>query len=456
MHNKLLTLFESIRTSFWFIPSALVLIATIVAKLLIAFDSYQQEPTELSELLPFLSQVYQASPESIRSILTLIAGSMMTVTSIAFSITVVALSLASSQFGPRLIRHFMADKGTQSVLGVFVAIFIYCVLVLQATKDHEGFVFVPGMSAYFAVFLAFVGVGVLIYFIHHVAQAIQADNVVNDVYCRLLNNVEQWFPDDENDSEDSEQTKSADAHTIDLPLAQCYKHNKTVLACGDGYIQALNTKRLVTIAQNKQVAIEINCMAGDFVTPSSSLLDIYYDEDAALECLDDMRSCFMLGAKRTPIQDPEFAIHQLVEIAVRALSPGINDPYTAITCVDKLSAFLCILAERPFPSSKHLDSDGTLRVKTKLIEFSSLGEAAFNQIRQYGKDSIAVTIRLIDSLNRISSTCHTAEQIQFVSRQNEMIEESMSQLFISTYDRHDITSRLNEVKSSISKCNIEY
>jgi uncharacterized membrane protein len=436
----------------------MVLIATVMAKLLLAFDYYHQQPTELSQLLPFLSQIYQGSPESIRSVLTVIASSMMTVTSIAFSITVVALSLASSQFGPRLIRNFMADKGTQSVLGVFVSIFIYCVLVLQATKEHQEQAFVPGLSAYFAVVLAFVGVGVLIYFTHHVAQAIQADNVVNDVYCRLLSNVKQWFPDEESDSKapSTQQQAESDAVNIALPLAQQYEQVKTVCAVGEGYIQALDTDKLLTLAKHKQVAIDINCMAGDFIAPNSTLFTIYYDKNELQQCVEEMRSCFMLGSKRTPIQDSEFAIHQLVEIAVRALSPGINDPYTAITCVDKLSAFLCTLAQRTLPSAQHFDSDGVLRILTKTIEFASLGEAAFNQIRQYGKDSIAVTVRLLDSLYRIACCCRTAEQIQFVARQTEMIEESTSQIFIATYDLHDITTRIHKIKAKLSQRNLEH
>ena len=450
MHNRLLKYIDVIRTSFWFIPSSLVLLAIVLAKVLLAFDAYQQQNHSFADFIAFL---YHTSPESTRSILTVIASSMMTVTSIAFSITVVALSLASSQFGPRLIRNFMGHKGTQVVLGVFAAIFIYCLLVLQATKSGSGPIFIPGLSVYFAVFLAIIGVAVLIYFIHHVAQAIQADNVVDDVYRQLTNNAQQWF--DNSRSNKPEGKPSALADKVEklpqLSLAQQFTFHKTCHTSDAGYLQAVNIKRLVTLAQENGVAINIDVKPGDFLMPESVLFTLYYDHDDALPCEAQLRACFLFGAKRTPIQDPEFAIHQLVEIAIRALSPGINDPYTAITCVDKLGAFLCSVSQREFPTNNHVDSDMALRVVSKSVTFNDLAEAAFNQVRQYGVSSIAVTIRLVESLHGLSMCCHSHEQIQFVARQTEMIEESLTTMTLFTYDAYDINTRLSQVRSHLTK-----
>jgi uncharacterized membrane protein len=450
LHNKLLKYIDVIRTSFWFIPLSLVLLAIVLAKLLLAFDAYQQQHQRFAEFIAFL---YQTSPESTRSILTVIASSMMTVTSIAFSITVVALSLASSQFGPRLIRNFMGHKGTQVVLGVFAAIFIYCLLVLQATKSGSESIFIPGLSVYFAVFLAIVGVAVLIYFIHHVAQAIQADNVVDDVYRQLTTNAEQWFDNARTNNPDGKPSVLEDRieKPSQLSLAQQFTLHKTCHATEDGYLQAVNIKRLVNIAQENGVAMNIDIKAGDFLMPNSVLFTLYYDHDDALPCEAQLRACFLFGVKRTPIQDPEFAIHQLVEIAIRALSPGINDPYTAITCIDKLGAFLCSVSQREFPTNEHIDSEQVLRVVSKSVKFNDLAEAAFNQVRQYGVSSIAVTIRLVESLYGLSMRCHTHEQIQFVARQTEMIEESLKTTTLFTYDAYDISSRLSQVKSHLTK-----
>lgn len=440
MNNKLLTWLDTIRTSLWFIPSTMVLCALILAKLFLAFDQFQQKDS--FEMIAFL---YQTSPESIRSILTTIATSMMTVTSIAFSITVVSLTLASSQFGPRLIRNFMSDKGTQTVLGAFVSIYIYCILILQATKSAEQLHFIPGAAAYFAVILAFVGVAILIYFIHHVASSIQADNVIDSVYCQLQQNITRLFPT-ENESSASASKEHNEHKNLGKNSAQKFE----ITSNKDGYLQTIDIEKLTALAEKHQLLIETVRVAGDFVVINTPLILVYSD-DTSLPCDQaELLKAFTLGSKRTPIQDPEFAIHQLVEIAVRALSPGINDPYTAITCVDKLSAILCRLTQSPFPVSHHYDQEDTLRVITKPFSFNDLADSAFNQIRQYSIGSIAVSIRLIESLDNILSVCCSEEQRQFISNQLTMLEESHKGMSLFGQDKQDIESRLNKVRSELN------
>jgi uncharacterized membrane protein len=441
MNTKILGAFESIRTSFWFIPSTLVALATLLAKLLLAYDRHYQKLTPES-----LQFIYHTSPESIRSLLTTIAGSMITVTSIAFSITVVALSLASSQFGPRLIRNFMSDKGTQIVLGVFVAIFIYCLLVLQATTSLDNYRFTPGLATYFGVLLAFVGVGVLIYFIHHVAQAIQADNVVDKVYCQLQQDIERLFPEQKTGQEQDKknQTQSAD-----------YNIRQTVSSHKDGYIQAIDIKGLLALAKEYSVSIEILAKAGDALVKNAPLIILKYNHVEKRPGDDDLLKCFLLGSKRTPIQDPEFAIRQLVEIAVRALSPGINDPYTAITCTDKLCAMLCGLTQRTLPSREHKDEDGHVRVVTLPFVFSQLANAAFNQIRQYADGSVAVTIRLLESLQLIAEQAVNQDQLLFIQQQRDMIAQACERKQLGHQDQQDIEQRLQKISTNLQKISNE-
>ena len=440
LNNRLLTLLESIRTSFWFIPSTMVCCAALLAHAFLAFDHYG-DGSDL-EALAFL---YQTSAESARSILSTIATSMMTVTSIAFSITVVALTLASSQFGPRLIRNFMSDKGTQFTLGAFVSIYIYCILVLQATQSTDSQSFIPGASVFFAVALAFFGVAILIYFIHHVAQAIQADNVVDRVYCELQNNINRLFPDDDEPS-------AGKAHTLE---ADDFSVQKQILAPQDGYLQALDADGLCKFARQNDVKIVVLRMAGDFVIKHSPIMYVHYKSGQSnnhelpfeiSECL----SFITIGAKRTPIQDPEFAIHQLVEVAVRALSPGINDPYTAMTCVDKLSAILCQLTHRPFPPHLHYDDKHCVRLETKQITFDCLAESAFNQIRQYGQSSVAVTIRLIESLANIARASQDQAQRDFVDKQITMLAQTNNQLALPRYDKEAIEQGIEQVKGCLA------
>lgn len=436
MNSKLQTILESIRTSVWLIPSVMVCCTTLLALLLLMVDKANQASNTV-----FLQFFYQVSAESSRAILTTIATSMITITSIAFSITVVALTLASSQFGPRLIRNFMSDKGTQLVLGVFVAIFIYCLLVLQATKSFGQTDFVPGLSVYFALTLAFIGVGVLIYFIHHVAHSIQADNVVEQVYCELQNNIARLFPDDS--SNDKKQQPVAH-------LDSMFKHHCDIKAKADGYVQTVDLDTLLKLGVEYNLGFEVLVAAGDFVVNEAEIIKVFHHSDSHLPDSDNMQATVVLGSKRTPIQDPEFAIHQLVEIAVRALSPGINDPYTAISCVDKLNAMLCKLTRLQFPDVAEYDDDGILRIKVRPFTFAGLGDAAFNQIRQYAKDSIAVTIRLVDSLECVARHSQSPVHRDFVSGQLQAIEQIVGQSSISDRDRHDITKRIKNLQSTLS------
>ena len=437
INTRILTIWESLRTSFWFIPSIMVCVLVGLAKLLLMLDNYfYQNPLESLQFL------YKTSPESARALLTTIASSMITVTSIAFSITVVALTLASSQFGPRLIRNFMMDKGTQAVLGVFVSTYLYCLLVIQATKSLTEHAFVPGMSVYVAVILAFLSVAVLIFFIHHVARSIQADYVIDSVYCELRISIDRLFPN---------AVKGSEMTVIQTPQYQkTYLNRQEIMARSSGYVQALEVKHLVSLAQKHDMVIEVLHMPGDFVIQNTPVLVVFCQSTELPLAEQKLLQMIIQGSQRTPVQDPEFAIHQLVEIAVRALSPGINDPYSAITCVDKLSAILCELSERPFPQSSKFDDTGAIRVTTNAIKYSGLAEAAFNQIRQYSKDSIAVTIRLLESLDNLALASINEEQREFVCLQLQMIEEVQGGQSLPKGDQSDIAQRIKKIKESLS------
>lgn len=439
MDTRILRIWETIRTSFWFLPSLMVLSAIVMSQVLLYVDRYNVELDN-----QFLTFFYQTSPESARALLTTIAGSMMTVTSIAFSITVVALSLASSQFGPRLIRNFMMDTGTKCVLGNFVATFIYCLMVIQATKSYGDTAFVPGISVYFALLLAVIGAGVLIYFIHHVASAIQADNVIDDVYRDLQRNIQRLFPQQRESSSNQMNGQGTD-------FALRYLHQIPLVAKNSGYVQTTDFAALIAKATECDMALDVHHMPGDFVCKNTKLLTVYYQGDS-LPCKHHKLTALIIqGSRRTPVQDAEFAVHQLVEIAVRALSPGINDPYSAMTCVDKLSAILCELADKPFPVSHRWDEEGVLRLICKPISYTGLGEAAFNQIRQYGHTSIAVTIRLLEGLLAILNASNSTEQRDFVRCQALMIEQVQREASLAGKDWQDINGRLKAIKGRLDK-----
>lgn len=437
LRAQLVTTIETIRTSFWFVPLLMVLLSTLLAVVLSFIDKVYP-----LNGLSWFEFAYQVDPETIKSLLNTIAGSMITVTSIAFSITIVTLTLASSQFGPRLIRNFMADTGTKIVLGTFISNFSYCIVLVYVMSLEAYSGKILGTAIIWCLISTFASVCVLIFFIHHVASAIQADSVIDDVSRDLVESVDRLLPND------ASVKSMLDIKSIDV---EAFSHKAELNAGKPGYIQYVDLNAIESIAQKYDVIVQVHVNPGDFVAGGTLLVKIFALRSFDENITSSIKSLFKIGSKRTPVQDPEYAIHQLVEIAVRALSPGINDPYTAMTCVDKLSSTMCVLTSREFPGGTRLDEHGILRVYYKARTFTDLGKASFDQIRQYAVDSIAVTIRLIESLNRIAQLVQNDEQCRFVTDQIEMLEQTQKKQEIGESDWQDIQSRINDARELLAK-----
>ncbi|MDU0352977.1 DUF2254 domain-containing protein [Paraglaciecola aquimarina] len=432
--TKLAPLMESARASFWFVPSQMILLTVLLTLGTVYFDAVYIPKHQLSWPLLFGADV-----DAMRSLLGTIAASMITVTSIAFSITIVALTLASSQFGPRLLRNFMMDRGTQIVLGAFISNFLFCILVFCAISFQKPYDFTPSLSVATAIFMTFVSVAILIYFIHHVAKSIQADVVIDQVYRELQTNINNLFPS-------HQQPSNPDVQAFCETAEQAHEFQHKVLSNSDGYVQTLDIEQLVCLATQHGWLIKCFYSPGDFIVKGTVVAHINANASIPAELADKVLQQMSLGAYRTPVQDPEFAIHQLVEIALRALSPGINDPYTAITCVDKLSAVLCELTNKTFPAKVHFDDQGIFRLESKQLSFTSIAEAAFDQIRQQAKLNLAVSIRLLESLHRLSGCAQTESQCEFVLQQTQMIEQQQNTHDLAKGDLQEINSRVSKIK----------
>lgn len=433
---KYAPIIEKARTSFWFVPSVMVFSSIILAVASVYFDAFYLNNSELD-----IPLIYGIDVDAIRSLLGTIAGAMITVTSIAFSITIVALTLASSQFGPRLLRNFMMDPGTQVVLGAFISNFLYCILVFCAISFEAPYTFKPCLTVVIAVIMTCISVGVLIYFIHHVAKSIQADVVIDDVYQELQNAIQNLFP-----TNSKQQTSTDNRAFIATDISQRHTQLKVVAKCS-GYVQTIDQNALVTLATKNNVLIECCFRPGDFIVKDAVIAVVHSNMAVPDTLINDTADKLILGACRTPVQDPEFAIHQLVEIALRALSPGINDPYTAITCIDKLNAVLCGLTKRNFPSPEHFDQAGMLRLSCKVLTFRDIACAAFEQIRQQANRDVAVTIRLLDSLHNLVVEAQNDEHKHFVFNQTKMIEEQQNKLSLAEDDLKTINKRVASIYS---------
>ncbi|WP_158972468.1 DUF2254 domain-containing protein [Paraglaciecola sp. L3A3] len=434
--TKLAPIIESARASFWFVPSIMILLTVLLTITTVYFDAVFIAEHQLSWPL-----IYGADVAAMRSLLGTIAAAMITVTSIAFSITIVALTLASSQFGPRLLRNFMKDRGTQIVLGSFISNFLFCILIFCAISFEKPYYFKPGLSVATAILMTFISVGILIYFIHHVAKAIQADVVIDQVYRELQDNIKSLFPSVKTESE---VTTSSDV------LATA-KHQMNILANEDGYVQTLDIEQLVCLANEHEGRIKCFYSPGNFVVKGTVIAQVHTEKQPPSTLDEQILKQISLGAYRTPVQDPEFAIHQLVEIALRALSPGINDPYTAITCVDKLSAVLCDLTTKTFPQKVRFDEDGIIRVISKELTFTNIAKAAFEQIRQQANHNIAVTIRVLEALARLACCVQNQQQTEFVLNQTDIIEQQQNKLSIAKDDLAEINARVALIRQTVAE-----
>lgn len=380
---------ERLRGSYWFVPTLLAIGAIALSALTLHIDA-SIEP----EWARHSAWVWGGGPEGARSVLATIASSTITVAGVVFSITIVTLTLASSQFGPRLLRNFMTDRGTQLVLGVFVSAFLYCLLVLRAIRGTEQVTVVPFVSVTSGVAFAVASVGFLIYFVHHISTSIIAENVIARVSDDLRANIDRLYPAGDASSSNAVDSLEMPAFP-DADVAQ-------ITSAASGFIQAIAYDNLVELARQRGLTIRLLRRPGEFVAEGALLVEAAPRANRGADLRAAILAHVYLGRDRTPSQDVEYSIDQLVEVAVRALSPGVNDPFTALTCVEWLGASLIRIAQRPLPSPVRTDAEGALRLVLRTTTFEGLAGAALNQVRRHGASSVAVTVRVLEVLTRIA------------------------------------------------------
>ncbi|MCY7319235.1 MAG: DUF2254 domain-containing protein [Ramlibacter sp.] len=412
MKALLLKYWDRLRSSFWFVPAVMASLAVALAMGAVELDKSNTEGW-----LQRLGWIYSGGAEGASLLLGTAAGSMIAIAGTVFSMTLVALSLASSQLGPRLLRNFMRDTANQVVLGTFGATFVYCLLVLRTIRRADEVAFVPHLSVSIGVLLAIVSIGVLIYFIHHVSVSIQADEVVARVGRELVDGIDRLFPGQL--GKPGSESSKAPSHA-DLPAAFA-REARPVGALADGYLQRIDTEALMALASQEDLLLRLERRPGHYLVKGRAMVMVWPGDRVTETLVDKMNAAFVLGNQRTAAQDVEFSVHQLVEIAVRALSPGINDPFTAIACVDRLGSGLCRLARRGMPSALRFDRQGQLRLVAPGPSFAGIADAAFNQIRQSARSNPAVAIRMLDVIAQVAGHVQNAPDAACLQRHAGMI-----------------------------------
>lgn len=364
---------------------------------------------------------------------------MIGVAGTVFSITLVALTLASSQLGSRLVKNFMYDKLNQVVLGSYVKSFVYCLLILSSLVENESFQFVPAISVIVALLSAIAGIILLIIFIHHVSMSIQSDKVISDISAAMSKSIQKLFPEEIGHKEEKP------APDIDS-LRQKYALKMEVRSKKSGYLQSIDGQGLMSIAQENDCIIILHHRPGDFLIQELLLCEILCNEECDKEVYEKVGGNFIIGKVRTPLQDAEFSLHQMVEIAAGALSPGVNAPYTAIACIDNLTSVMCYLTGVKFPSPYRYDKQDKLRIIAPNKTFSGMLNAAFNQIRQYGERSPSVMIRLMEAMTTINTFSRNENQQELIIQHAKIIMKATEKTFSEKRDLKDMKKRFKTLK----------
>lgn len=418
---------DALRTNLWLVPT----IEVLGAGLLFA-ATYRIDRQAYNGRLQLPAWTDNGSSDAARQILIGIAAAVITVVGLVFSITIVALTLASTQFGPRMLRNFVRDRGTQITLGTFVGTFVFAVLALSSISHGDKGDFVPHLSITVSLGLLLVALSVLIYFIHHVATMIQLPRVIASIASDLAAAIEA-------------ETGGRPAKTPSTELGPSVAEIETRLATNgvsipassSGYLQFVAYDRLVNIATRSEGVMRLLHRPGHFVVQGLPLAVVWPPETAP-RFLHHLERAHVTGPHRTLTQDLAFAIDQLVEIAIRALSPAVNDTFTAIACIDWLSDTICKITTRWDPPIVHRDRLGNIRVLAAEIRLERFVERAFDQIRQSGRGMPAILIRQLDGLERIARYTSTEEHRTTLIAQADMILRNSTESIPEPSDRADV------------------
>ena len=427
--NKFKQIWSKLRSRFWFMPSLIVVVSIAFAVALIEADS-----TGIDRWLAQWPRLFGAGAEGARGMMSTIAGSMITVLGVTFSMILVVLALASSQYTSRILRNFMRSRVTQVVLGIFAGIFTYSLIVLRTIRSGDEGAFVPNLAVFFGFVLALGGVGVLMFFIHHVASSIQASSIIASVTQETIAAIDRLFPEQLGQGPDKEDDEQ--------PLRPLSERNwRAVPAKESGYIQSVNDAALIRLARENKTLVRMEHGIGEFVVQNTTLASLASEDPPDQETMAALQATFSISCHRTVEQDATFGIRQIVDVALKALSPGINDITTAMTCVDYLTAILARIATRQIPSSRRYE-EGELRVIAKGPSFESLVAESFDQIRGSAKSNVAILSRMLDALHTLATLTASPHRQRALREQVQWIAELAERTVDSAHDRAGIETQL--------------
>ncbi len=432
MWKRAAATWQRLTGSLWFIPALMTAGAALLAVGLIEAEALIRD-----EALERFPRLFGAGAESSRTMLAAIAGSMITVAGVTFSITVVAVSQASSQYTPRILRNFMRDRASQIVLGVFVGIFVYCLIVARTIRGDEDLRFIPSVAVLGAFLLAVVAMGFLVYFIHHIAGTLEAGSILARVSRETVTAVDRLFPDELG-------MPAGQEPSDEVPRAWA-----TVPSAATGYIQSVDAERMLRVAERYGTVIRMERGIGDFVVRDTVIASVAAPATRN-ELTEAVNGVYTLSPYRSVYQDAEFGIRQMVDIALKALSPGVNDSTTAVTSVDHIGAVLVRLARRRIEPPHRLDDEGRLRVVALGPSFESLLAAALDEIRQSAAGNASVLARLLRTLAEVAACTSDPARRALLLRHGERVVRAAEEGIPMEEDRQEVRARFRALATAAS------
>jgi uncharacterized membrane protein len=422
-------------TSIWFIPVTFC----------IAGFAFGLQMLWLERHIAFLSTnlLTSAMPvESARQVLSVIAGSVISVGGVSFSVTMVALTLTSGQYGPKVLRQFLEDDSSKVSLGLFLGTYVYALVVLTGYSETDK----PNVTVLMALLLALLALVGFIRFIHRTATDLQADEIVERIGKRLQNSLVELA------SESAQCGRSCDVaawrHTAS-------GHRPQLIASdSQGYVQAIDYRGLVDWCVEHDCRMQVRARAGDFLVKGVCVFKVFGCPSADIEAdFENLNRRVITGPVRTSVQDPEYPITQLNQLAARALSPGINDPGTAISCVDSFSLALSWIVDRDLPGSVFMDDEDEARLLMRITNFDGIVKAVFAPLRQYAKSEVSVVVSLLEALCRLAQLTTGRERLQILGQHGDLIREAIDDRALAAYDMRDIRQRHNRLQGLAQRLN---
>ncbi|MDP2356190.1 MAG: DUF2254 domain-containing protein [Beijerinckiaceae bacterium] len=427
---RLRNIVAHIRAQLWLLPALMAVGAALLAYVALSYGGVVRDLAGDSAWW-----LYSGDASTARNLLAAFLSGLITMTSLVVSVTIVILTTAASQLGPRLIAYFMGDRQIQFVLGLFLGTTLYVVIVMRTLNDELGDEGIPHAAVTVASLMTIACVFALLFYVHKIARSVIADNLVEQVCESLLTDIRDIL-DEEAGDDDPEPVSMGDRQCSSISLGRA------------GYIQLIDYEQLVKLASKHDVIIRLNVRAGHFVLANGTHVEVWDGAEGGETLADEIRKTAVIGSTRTSAQDLEHGLRQLVEIGLRSLSPGINDPFTAATVIDRIGSTLENIFERRLPPHFLADEAGEVRVIADRSDLTGLIGAAFNQIRQAGAGQPAIILALAETLRRLAPSAHQMAR-QALLDQLQRLEQTAATSQFGAADTADVRAAIDESRRVI-------